>query len=195
MNYSFEYIDIILLAMIAGFIFLRLRGILGKRTGFEGKPPPQFEEILKNIDPKIKSKQKQNFDENAQEEFFPSYPFNPVEDTGLPYHIIVSELSINGIEAAYDSEIAIFDGELCVGVGQYDPNNTIVVWGGDDNQSLQGFIQGNPIDIYVYHYLFNQWVLSSSDIDVIQGDGTFGNDSYSVLAEFKALPILFIDSE
>ena len=50
MNYNFEYIDIILLAMIAGFIFLRLRGILGKRTGFEGKPPPQFEEILKNID-------------------------------------------------------------------------------------------------------------------------------------------------
>ena len=37
MSYSFEYIDIILLAMIAGFIFLRLRGILGKKTGFEGK--------------------------------------------------------------------------------------------------------------------------------------------------------------
>ena len=35
MNYNFEYIDIILLAMIAGFIFLRLRGILGKRTGYE----------------------------------------------------------------------------------------------------------------------------------------------------------------
>ena len=49
MNYSFEYIDIILLAMIAGFIFLRLRGILGKRTGFEGKTPAQFKEVLKNI--------------------------------------------------------------------------------------------------------------------------------------------------
>ena len=49
MNYSFEYIDIILLAMIAGFIFLRLRGIMGKRTGFEGKAPPQFEEILKSV--------------------------------------------------------------------------------------------------------------------------------------------------
>mgnify|MGYP003689475055 CR=1 FL=1 len=49
MNYSFEYIDIILLAMIAGFIFLRLRGILGKRTGFEGKSAPQFEEILKKM--------------------------------------------------------------------------------------------------------------------------------------------------
>ena len=35
MSYSFEYIDIILLAMIAGFIFLRLRGILGKKTEHE----------------------------------------------------------------------------------------------------------------------------------------------------------------
>ena len=49
MSYSFEYIDIILLAMIAGFIFLRLRGILGKRTGFEGKAAPQFEEILNSL--------------------------------------------------------------------------------------------------------------------------------------------------
>ena len=49
MNYSFQYIDIILLAMIAGFIFLRLRGILGKRTGFEGKAPSQFEKVLNNI--------------------------------------------------------------------------------------------------------------------------------------------------
>ena len=49
MSYSFEYIDIILLAMIAGFIFLRLRGILGKRTGFEAKTPAQFKEVLKNI--------------------------------------------------------------------------------------------------------------------------------------------------
>ena len=32
MSYSFEYIDIILLAMIAGFIFLRLRGILEKNS-------------------------------------------------------------------------------------------------------------------------------------------------------------------
>ena len=69
MNYSFEYIDIILLAMIAGFIFLRLRGILGKRTGFEGKSAPKFEEIIKNIDPNIKAKKNENFDENAKKEF------------------------------------------------------------------------------------------------------------------------------
>ena len=65
MNYSFEYIDIILLAMIAGFIFLRLRGILGKRTGFDGKSTPQFNDVLKNINPKIKTKQNENFDQEV----------------------------------------------------------------------------------------------------------------------------------
>ena len=69
MNYSFEYIDIILLAMIAGFIFLRLRGILGKRTGFDGKPAPQFEEMIKNIDPNKNVKKNENFDESAKKEF------------------------------------------------------------------------------------------------------------------------------
>tara|TARA_B100000989_G_scaffold106848_1_gene78307 strand:- start:178 stop:774 length:597 start_codon:yes stop_codon:yes gene_type:complete len=69
MNYSFEYIDIILLAMIAGFIFLRLRGILGKRTGFEGKASPQFEEILKNINPETQIRKKSSFDEKAKKDF------------------------------------------------------------------------------------------------------------------------------
>ena len=87
MNYSFEYIDIILLAMIAGFIFLRLRGILGKRTGFEGKPPPQFEEILKNIDPKIKTKKKESFDEDAQKEF--------LKGAKIAYETIITDFSDN----------------------------------------------------------------------------------------------------
>ncbi len=85
MNYSFEYIDIILLAMIAGFIFLGLRGILGKRTGFEGKAAPQFEEILKNIDPNIQSKQKENFDVDAQKEF--------LSGAKIAYETIITDFS------------------------------------------------------------------------------------------------------
>jgi predicted lipid-binding transport protein (Tim44 family) len=69
MNYSFEYIDIILLAMIAGFIFLRLRGILGKRTGFEGKVPSQFEKVLSSIQTEKKTLKKEDFDNEAQQEF------------------------------------------------------------------------------------------------------------------------------
>ena len=37
MSNNFGYIDIILLAMIAGFIILRLRNILGRKTGHESK--------------------------------------------------------------------------------------------------------------------------------------------------------------
>ena len=55
--------------MIAGFIFLRLRGILGKRSGFEGKVTPQFEEILKNVNQEAKIKKNDNFDKVAQKEF------------------------------------------------------------------------------------------------------------------------------
>jgi len=69
MIYSFEYIDIILLAMIAGFIFLRLRGILGKRTGFEGKVPPKFDKVLKEAITKQAPQKKEIFDELAQKEF------------------------------------------------------------------------------------------------------------------------------
>ena len=68
MNYSFEYIDIILLAMIAGFIFLRLRGILGKTTGFDGKMPSQFEKEFQKFNIK-KNTTPENFDEDAQKNF------------------------------------------------------------------------------------------------------------------------------
>ena len=69
MTYSFEYMDIILLAMIAGFIFLRLRGILGKRTGFDGKATSKFEKIINNAQVEKKIIQKENFDEKDQQEF------------------------------------------------------------------------------------------------------------------------------
>ena len=86
MNYSFEYIDIILLAMIAGFIFLRLRGILGKRTGFDGnKAPPQFEEVLKNINTETKPKRKDNFDKKAQQEF--------LNGAKIAYETIITDFS------------------------------------------------------------------------------------------------------
>ena len=85
MNYSFENIDIILLAMIAGFIFLRLRGILGKRTGFEGKSAPRFEEILKNVNPENLNKKKENFDEAAKKDF--------LNGAKIAYETIITDFS------------------------------------------------------------------------------------------------------
>ena len=68
MNYSFEYIDIILLAMIAGFIFLRLRGILGKKTGHEEDVPSSFSNNFEFKKPVVK-KEIYEFDEDAKKEF------------------------------------------------------------------------------------------------------------------------------
>jgi predicted lipid-binding transport protein (Tim44 family) len=68
MNYSFEYIDIILLAMIAGFIFLRLRGILGKKTGFEEDIDSSFAHEAPPAKPRA-DLNANTFDENAKKEF------------------------------------------------------------------------------------------------------------------------------
>ena len=87
MSYSFEYIDIILLAMIAGFIFLRLRGILGKRSGFEGKNRPQFDKILKEAVIKQAPLKKETFDETAQKEF--------LNGAKIAYETIITDFSDN----------------------------------------------------------------------------------------------------
>ena len=37
---GFQFVDIIIFALLAGFIILRLRGVLGRRTGHERRPVP-----------------------------------------------------------------------------------------------------------------------------------------------------------
>jgi predicted lipid-binding transport protein (Tim44 family) len=84
MGHSFEYIDIILLAMIAGFIFLRLRGILGKKTGFGGKIRTQFKEAASK--PELKKKANTEiFDKVSQNEF--------LKGAKIAYETIITDFS------------------------------------------------------------------------------------------------------
>ena len=69
MNYNFEYIDIILLAMIAGFIFLRLRGILGKRTGHENNLDASFSHEFPSKKSVKNNFTKEVFNEKEKNEF------------------------------------------------------------------------------------------------------------------------------
>ncbi len=108
MNYSFENIDIILLAMIAGFIFLRLRGILGKRTGFEGKSAPQFQEVLKNINPDNLAKKKESFDEHAKQDF--------LKGAKIAYETIITDFS--------DSDNILTKSKPLLSIKVYDQFNT-----------------------------------------------------------------------
>ena len=72
MSSQFGFIDIILLAMFAGFIILRLRNILGRKTGHQRKPISKHfsgvTESLKDIENNeaIKSN---NVDEDAKKQF------------------------------------------------------------------------------------------------------------------------------
>ena len=72
MSSQFGFIDIILLAMFAGFIILRLRNILGRKTGHQGKPMsryfPRGMEVLKDIE-NNEAIRSGNIDENAKKEF------------------------------------------------------------------------------------------------------------------------------
>ena len=72
MSSQFGFIDIILLAMFAGFIILRLRNILGRRTGHQGKQVgryfPKGMEVLKDIENNEAIK-KGNVDEEAKKQF------------------------------------------------------------------------------------------------------------------------------
>ena len=72
MSNNFGFIDIILLAMIAGFIILRLRNILGKKTGHEGKVTNIFDEKNYNQfkpQAKVKSVIKDNLEDDEKKEF------------------------------------------------------------------------------------------------------------------------------
>ena len=87
MNYSFEYMDIILLAMIAGFIFLRLRGILGKKSGFDGKTSASLGKILKNVEVNQSKTINEKFGSEEQKEF--------LKGAKIAYETIITDFSDN----------------------------------------------------------------------------------------------------
>ena len=72
MSSQIGFIDIILLAMFAGFIILRLRNILGRKTGHQRKPMsgyfPKGMEVLKDIE-NNEAIRSGNIDENARKQF------------------------------------------------------------------------------------------------------------------------------
>ena len=71
MSNNFGFMDIILLAMIAGFIILRLRNVLGKKTGHESKAP-HFDEKNYNQSKRPvgnKTTISENLDDNEKKQF------------------------------------------------------------------------------------------------------------------------------
>ena len=90
MSYSFEYIDIILLAMIAGFIFLRLRGILGKKTGHEENLGAAFAQDIPEKNEAFKKIDETSFDEKAKTDF--------IKGAKIAYESIITDFSAGNLK-------------------------------------------------------------------------------------------------
>lgn len=112
--------------------------------------------------------------------------FEPVEPTGLPYHIIVSNIAVNGAPVPAGAEIGIFDENLCVGSftveSQGQTNLDIVAWQGNPGYGLAGFVVGHPITFKIWVQIYGEWQLLDAAATFSTGDGNFGSDSYSVAA-------------
>ena len=106
MNYSFEYIDIILLAMIAGFIFLRLRGILGKKTSHEENISATFSHDFSKEKQELKKVDEANFDEKAKAEF--------LQGAKIAYETIVTNFAaddLKNIKTLLDKKVFVSFGD------------------------------------------------------------------------------------
>ena len=73
--------------MIAGFIFLRLRGILGKRSGFDGKTSESLGKILKNVEVNQSKTINEKFGSEEQKEF--------LKGAKIAYETIITDFSDN----------------------------------------------------------------------------------------------------
>ncbi len=107
-----------------------------------------------------------------------------VEPTGLPYHVIVSSVLVNGVPAIDGTEIGIFDDTLCVGTSVFsgvNENIDIVTWEGSSNPYLPGFTAGSAISAKVYVDIYNTMLTLDAQLDFEVGSGSFGSGSYSVL--------------
>jgi len=121
--------------------------------------------------------------------------FEPVEPTGLPYHVIVTNITVNGKPVPAGAEIGVFDGDLCVGnatvttTGQ--TNLDIVAWQGNPSYGLIGFVVGHSITFKIWAELYGEYQEISATPTFNVGDGTFGYGSYtsaSLVANSTANP-------
>lgn len=123
MSNNFGYIDIILLAMIAGFIILRLRNILGRKTGHDEKVYPSFsEEKYENFKKNIKvektdtnsleGKQKKEFLKGAEIAYESIITAFAKGDRKELKNLLTNEMSINFEQAISQRESVNIKSEL-----------------------------------------------------------------------------------
>ena len=111
--------------------------------------------------------------------------FQPVPSTGLPYTIVVTNATINGVTIVPGSEIAVFDDTLCVGAVVYQDTFpvTVTAWQASSAYGLAGFTPGNSMlfKMYTQNPLgFWAEIVAGSVLET--GNGFFGDGVYTAVS-------------
>ncbi len=101
--------------------------------------------------------------------------FSPVESTGVPYAIVVQEATWNGgASLVAGDEIAVFDGNTCVGAAVVSgfPVN-LTAWERDTNLNLPGFTPGHKMTYKLWDQSQNEEQPALAHYDT--GNALFGS--------------------
>ncbi|OGV88203.1 MAG: hypothetical protein A3K19_27840 [Lentisphaerae bacterium RIFOXYB12_FULL_65_16] len=109
-------------------------------------------------------------------------PFASVSPTGRPYNIVIANAGIDGGALAAGSQVAVYDGALCVGSAVYNGsgNLQLTAWEGTAAPLLPGFTVGHDMTFKVRANWFSDVRVFDATPAYTQGDGKFGTEPYSV---------------
>ncbi len=114
-----------------------------------------------------------------------------VTPTGLPYSIVIDDIEVDRYDLRTGDEIAVFDGDLCVGAAVIDEseNQLLSAWGSNDAAGIEGYIEGNPMKFKIYIAKYD--VLVDAVPTAVDPDNelTFGVGNYSYLSVFGSAPV------
>jgi hypothetical protein len=106
--------------------------------------------------------------------------FDPVEQTDNPYAFIITEASIGTSLLETGDEIAIYDGNLCVGAVIVDGEWPIEMNAWEADSTNAGFISGNTISMHIWSAQSNIEYHTNLTFEI--GDGHFGSGLFSRIA-------------
>lgn len=113
----------------------------------------------------------------------PTQPKIEVAETGLPYNVVVTNVTVNGTSVQNGTYIQLYDNGTCVGSGVFRYDNCLLVtWEGDDSRSLPGFQTGNPIQAKVITQWYSEVEEFDAELTFVQGNGNFGSGTFSVVS-------------
>jgi hypothetical protein len=102
------------------------------------------------------------------------------QKTGSPYIIVIQSALTDGHPLEDGDEIAVFDGNLCVGATVWDSETTNIIsaWKGNSDYELPGYTPGNTMTFQVYKSRFKTAVDVVSNYPTAE-EKAFNGSSYS----------------